>query len=1316
MSSLASTSNNLLPASLDGKHAICVCIDRGGTFSDCVGVFPVEPSAEFPSGERTVVVKLLSEDPEHYPDAPREGIRRILEIATGKRHPRSQPLDTSNIKFIRMGTTVATNALLERKGEPCALVITRGFHDLLRIGNQTRPRIFDLSIAKPDVLYKEVVSVDERVTLVGYTMNPRPDRTGDKHSETAVLGKSGEYVDVLSVPDWDVVRCDLQKVYDSGIRSVAICLMHSYTFTAHEETVGRIARDIGFTHITLSSDLVPMIKIVPRAHSATADAYLTPVIRRYVDGFSSGFDGGIADLRVDFMQSDGGLAPVDHFSGLRAILSGPAAGVVGYAVTSYSMDERVPVIGFDMGGTSTDVSRFDGRLEHVFETTTAGVTVQAPQLDINTVAAGGGSRLFFRNGLMAVGPESAGAHPGPACYRKGGPLAVTDANLLLGRLRAEHFPNIFGDSEDQPLDLEKTRELFAGLTERINVEMQSERVSLGQAHCDKSIEQVALGFLQVANEAMCRPIRALTEARGHDVQRHALACFGGAGGQHACAVAANLGIRRVFVHRLASVLSAHGLGLAEVVHEEQAPSADVYSANALASLLLRLDKLAATCKEKLGEQGFGDSQIKIERFFNMRYDGTDTAMMVPEPANDGSFVSQFEAMHLQEFGFVHHGRDVVVDDLRVRAMGTLAETEYGHVYAELQNLAKRHIAVPGDHCAFVEHVPVYFQTGHQDTAIYRLDDLASGDVISGPSIVLNRNSTILVEPGWTATVTSDQLVLDRADASLGIAPSTKLGGQLSVTELDPIQLSVFAHRFMSIAEQMGRTLEKTSVSTNIKERLDFSCALFDQLGNLVANAPHIPVHLGSMSHAVKYQLERFSGDLSEGDVIMANHPQAGGSHLPDITIITPVFKDGRIIFFVASRGHHADIGGILPGSMPPTSRELYQEGASTMGVKIVRKGKLQESEIKRVLLDEPARYPECSGTRNYRDVLSDLKAQVAANHRGIGLVHHLCAEYGLDVVQAYMSHIQRTAEAAVRSLLKETRKGNGAAQLKGHDFMDDGSKINLCVEIDEDGSALFDFSGTSPEVYSNINAPPSVTYSAIIYCLRCMVQNELPLNQGCLAPVKVVIPKDTLLFPSATAAVVGGNVLTSQRLCDVILSAFGAAAASQGCMNNLTFGVPSAEEDGKRYDGWGYYETIAGGHGAGPTWNGQSGVHTHMTNTRITDPEIFERRYPVILHQFSLRTDTGGNGAHRGGDGCIREIEFLEAMSVSLLTERRVFSPPGLEGGQNGACGINLWKRHMPDKKEEFHVLNLGGKNTVFARPKDRIVVMTPGGGGYGHV
>ncbi|KAJ1948242.1 hypothetical protein FBU59_001683, partial [Linderina macrospora] len=563
-----------LQASDIGQHRVRVCIDRGGTFTDCVGVFPVPVSEKHPSGERTVVVKLLSEDPSHYPDAPREGIRRILELATGKTHARDAPLDTSNLESIRMGTTVATNALLERKGEACALVITKGFHDLLKIGNQARPRIFDLSITKPDVLYQDVVEVDERVTLVGYTMDPRgvhanADLTG------AIEGKSGEFVKVLTQPDWDVVRQQLQQVYDSGIRSVAVCLMHSYTFVAHEEQVGMIAKDIGFTHITLSSSLVPMIKIVPRAHSATADAYLTPGIRRYVDGFAGGFDAGFSEIRVDFMQSDGGLSPVDQFSGLQAILSGPAAGVVGYAVTSFNEQAKVPVIGFDMGGTSTDVSRFDGRLEHVFETTTAGVTIQAPQLDINTVAAGGGSRLFFRNGLMMVGPESAGAHPGPACYRKGGPLAVTDANLLLGRLRAEHFPSIFGESEDQPLDIEATRRLFDKLAATINEEMRRERMAAGQDYSDKSLEEIAAGFLKVANETMCRPIRALTEAKGHDVQKHVLACFGGAGGQHACAVAANLGIRRVFVHRLASVLSAYGLGLAEVVDEEQAPAADV---------------------------------------------------------------------------------------------------------------------------------------------------------------------------------------------------------------------------------------------------------------------------------------------------------------------------------------------------------------------------------------------------------------------------------------------------------------------------------------------------------------------------------------------------------------------------------------------------------------------------------------------------------------------------------------------------------------------------------------------------------------------
>ncbi|KAJ2821991.1 hypothetical protein GGI24_004061, partial [Coemansia furcata] len=846
----------------------------------------------------------------------------------------------------------------------------------------------------------------------------------------------------------------------------------------------------------------------------------------------------------------------------------------------------------------------------------------------------------------------------------------------------------------------------------INSKTRAERDLLGQHHEDKSVEDIALGFLEVANETMCRPIRALTEAKGHDVQQHDLACFGGAGGQHACAVADNLGVRRVFVHRLASVLSAYGLALAEVVHEEQAPAADVWSATTQSALMSRLDELTKACRSKLHSQGFSDIQIKFDRFLNMRYDGTDTSIMVPESVGT-EFGTSFEALHHQEFGFVLHGRDIIVDDLRVRSMGAQTDVKYGLVHDELLQLQPSPVLCPASHPAFVENVSVYFRGGFRKTAIFKLDILAPGDLVAGPAIILDSNNTVLVEPEWIATVTSTQLVLERASIVSG-ADSERPSRQRVTTDLDPIQLSVFSHRFMAIAEQMGRTLEKTSTSTNIKERLDFSCALFDPAGNLVANAPHIPVHLGSMSHAVQFQLDRFAGDLVEGDVVLANHPQAGGSHLPDITIITPVFKDGVAIFFVASRGHHSDIGGISPGSMPSTSKELFQEGASSMGMKIVRQGVFQEADVRRFLLEEPAKHPGCTGTRNYRDVLSDLKAQIAANHRGIMLVRALCVEYGLDVVQAYMSHIQRTAEAAVRALLVDTRKRQGDNRLCGSDSMDDGSKIVLSVTIDDDGGSVFDFSGTSPEVYGNTNAPPSVTHSAIIYCLRCMVQSDLPLNQGCLAPVRVVIPKNSLLSPSPTAAVVGGNVLTSQRLCDVILSTFGAAAASQGCMNNLTFGIPAMELNGSRQEGWGYYETIAGGHGAGPTWNGQSGVHTHMTNTRITDPEILERRYPVILHQFSLRENTGGRGRHTGGNGCVRDIEFLEAMSVSLLTERRVFPPPGLAGGEHGACGVNQWKRRLPGTDGGFQVLNLGSKNTFFVSPGDHVVIMTPGGGGYG--
>ncbi|KAJ2787496.1 hypothetical protein GGI15_000683 [Coemansia interrupta] len=1252
----------LLPAALEGTGAIRVCIDRGGTFTDCVATFPVEATAADAATERTVVVKLLSEDPAHYGDAPREGVRRILEAATGRAHPRTGLLDTRNVAWVRMGTTVATNALLERTGERCVLVTTRGFGDVLRIGNQARPRIFDLAVRRAAAVCEAVVELDARVVL---------DARGD------VAGASGERLRVARAPDWPAFRAQMAAVRARGIRSAAVCLMHAYTFADHERTAALIAREEGFAHVTLSSQLAAATaKLVERAQAAAVDAYLTPGIRRYV----AGFEAGVGGVRVEFMQSDGGLAPAHAFSGLQAVLSGPAGGVVGYAATAGAGERAPALVGFDMGGTSTDVSRFAGELDHVMEGVAGGVAVAAPQLAIRTVAAGGGSRLFFRGGLLAVGPESAGAHPGPACYRKGGALALTDANVVLGRLRAAHFPRIFGPGEDAPLDADAPRKLLARLARDVAAQTGAAQAMAPEA--------LALGFVHVANEAMCRPIRALTEAQGHAPQDHALACFGGAGGQHACAVAARLGIGRVFVHRLASVLSAHGLALADVAHEEQAAAADEpWTAAAHgATLGPRLAALEAAARARLAAQGYGGARTAVQRFLRMRYAGADAALMVREPA-DGDYAAAFVAMHRHEFGFVLDDRAAVVEALRVRATASLAAAPRAgsDVHAELAALRRTPVASPAAHAAFVETADVYFDGGWQSTPVLRLDALAPGDVVAGPALVLDRTSTVVVEPGWAATATSDHLVLERGECVRAAADADPTADADSAAA-DPVRLAVMAHRFMAIAEHMGRTLERTSVSTNIKERLDFSCALFDATGALVANAPHIPVHLGSMSHAVRYQLHdaRDVHPLRDGDVLLANHPLAGGSHLPDITVITPVFDAGRIVFFVASRAHHADVGGIAPGSMPPTSRQLFEEGAATMGFKVVAAGVFQEHALRRFLVDEPAAYPGCAPTRNYRDVLSDVHAQIAANRRGIALLRQLCAEVGQPVVHAYMRHIQRAAELAVRQLLRDTHarfaaggSSSGPVRLAAADRMDDGSTIRLAVDIAADGSARFDFAGTSREVYANTNAPPSVTASAVIYCLRAMVPDDLPLNQGCLAPVTIAIPPHSLLDPSPTAAVVGGNVLTSQRLCDVILAAFGAAAASQGCMNNLAFGVPPADDAGGA-PGWGYYETIAGGHGAGPGWRGQSGVHTHMTNTRITDPEVLERRYPVVLHRFALRPRSGGRGAHPGGDGCVREIEFLRPMAVSLLTERRVFAPPGLHGGGPGAVGVNLWMRRQP--------------------------------------
>ncbi|KAF9354038.1 hypothetical protein BGX26_008191 [Mortierella sp. AD094] len=1313
------------------RNGIRVCIDRGGTFTDCVASIPVPVSEEHPTGRKELVVKLLSVDPSNYPDAPREGIRRILEIATGKPHPRDQLVATENLESIRMGTTVATNALLERKGERCALLISKGFKDLLLIGNQSRPKIFDLSITKPDVLYQAVVEVEERVTLVGYTSSPLGIVENiDPNDPTFVKGISGEYVHVLQKPDVAKVKKQLEDLYSQGFRSIAVCLLHSYTFVDHELAIGELAKEIGFTHISLSSSIMPMIKIVPRGTSATADAYLTPCIRTYVDGFISGFDENLVkNVSLQFMQSDGGLTPVNQFSGLRAILSGPAGGVVGYGMTAFDSKHGVPVIGFDMGGTSTDVSRFSGKYEHVFETTTAGVTVQAPQLDINTVAAGGGSMLFFRNGTFVVGPESASAHPGPACYRKGGPLTVTDANLVLGRLNPEYFPKIFGPKENESLDINIAHSKFEELTKQINEYMAKDKESQGLKWTPMTVDEAAYGFIKVANESMCRPIRALTEAKGHDASKHILSVFGGAGGQHACAIARALGIASIFIHKYASVLSAYGLSLADVVYEAQEPSSEIFSEKSIPTLKERVDSLLQQCHQELGKQGFDRDVIDCEIYLNLRYHGTDCALMTlkPEGEDGWDFAQAFVENYKYEFGFSLPDRDIIVDDIRVRGIGRSSQSSALSVQDEMATLKRSPVDTSTADC----FASVYFEDGRNDkTPTYLLEKLPVGTTIAGPAIIMDANSAILIQPFCSGLITSSTVVITIGD------------GQKSqvTTEMDPIMLAVFGNRFMSIAEQMGRTLQKTAISTNIKERLDFSCALFGPDGGLVANAPHIPVHLGSLSHAVRYQMEYYKGDITEGDVIMTNHPAAGGSHLPDITVITPVFNNGEIVFFIASRGHHADIGGILPGSMPPNSKELYQEGAAIRSFKLVSKGHFDLEGLTKLLVDEPAKYPGCSGTRCLRDNVSDLKAQVAANHKGIGLVKGLISEYGLDVVQAYMLHIRKNAEVAVRELLKGALRRSEGNDLVATDFMDDGSRISLRVEINpEDGSAVFDFEGTSEEVYGNCNAPASVTHSAIIYCLRCMVAMDIPLNQGCLTPVTIKIPEKSMLSPSETAAVVGGNVLVSQRLVDVILKAFQACGASQGCMNNLTFGVGGKTVDTKTGDtktveGWGYYETIAGGAGAGPTWNGQSGVHTHMTNTRITDPEILERRYPVILREFSLRAGSGGEGFHPGGEGLIRDIEFLEPMEVSILSERRVFQPYGIAGGGPGQSGKNLWvqKRTIRKKdglllapsdvdayaKEEteivFRTVNLSGKNTAHVKAGDRLLICTPGGGAWG--
>ncbi|KAL0368668.1 UNVERIFIED_CONTAM: 5-oxoprolinase [Sesamum calycinum] len=1113
--------------SVDGGK-LRFCIDRGGTFTDVY--------AEIPGRSEGRVMKLLSVDPANYDDAPVEGIRRILEELLDKR-------------FLEV----------QRKGERIALCVTQGFKDLLQIGNQARPNIFDLTVSKPSNLYEEVVEIDERVELV-----LAKDVKSDS-SASIVQGISGELVRVVKPLNEEALKPLLKGLLEKGITCLAVVLLHSYTYPHHELSVEKLAMSLGFKHVSLSSALTPMVRAVPRGFTACVDAYLTPVIKEYLKGFISKFDEGLSKLNVLFMQSDGGLAPESRFSGHKAVLSGPAGGVVGYSQTLFGLETEKPLIGFDMGGTSTDVSRYAGSYEHVIETQISGAIIQAPQLEINTVAAGGGSKLKFQFGAFRVGPESVGAHPGPVCYRKGGELAVTDANLILGYVIPDYFPSIFGPSEDQPLDINATRVEFEKLAKQINFYRKNQ----DPAAKDMTVEEIAKGFVNVANETMCRPIRQLTEMKGHETKNHALACFGGAGPQHACAIARSLGMKEVLIHKFCGILSAYGMGMADVVEEEQEPYSAVYGPESVLEASNRESTLLRRVKKKLLVQGFEEENITTETYLNLR--------------------------------------NILICDVRVRGIG-------------VTNILKPRALEPGSGTPKIEgRYKVYFGNGWHDTPLFRLENLVYGHVICGPAVIMNGNSTVIVEPSCKAIITKYGNIKIEIESIHNVVEVAK-------EVADVVQLSIFNHRFMGIAEQMGRTLQRTSISTNIKERLDFSCALFGPEGGLVANAPHVPVHLGAMSSTVRWQLNYWGDNLNEGDVLVTNHPCAGGSHLPDITVVTPVFDKGKLVFFVASRGHHAEIGGITPGSMPPFSKSIWEEGAAIKAFKLVEKGNFQEEGISQLLLfpsaDESAH--KIPGTRRLQDNLSDLRAQIAANQRGISLIKELIEQYGLETVQSYMKHVQVNAE----------------------------------------------------EVYGNWNAPEAVTAAAVIYCLRCLVNVDIPLNQGCLAPVKIYIPPGCFLSPSDKAAVVGGNVLTSQRITDVVLTAFQACACSQGCMNNLTFGM------------------------------------ILLATMRQLEVEVelapAGMRYPVLLHRFGLREKSGGAGVHRGGDGIVREIEFRRPVVVSILSERRVLAPRGLKGGKDGARGANYLI--TKDKRKVY----LGGKNTVEVQAGEILQILTPGGGGWG--
>jgi 5-oxoprolinase (ATP-hydrolysing) len=1197
-------------------------IDRGGTFTDIV--------ARAPDGSLRTQ-KLLSEDPERYSDAAVEGIRRILGLDGGS------PIPSDAITAVKMGTTVATNALLERRGARTLLAITTGFRDALRIGYQNRPRLFDRHIVLPELLYERVLEVEERLSAQG---------------------------EVLTAIKPEESRAELVRAFADGIRAIAIIFMHGYRFPQHERAFAQLAREVGFSQISVSHEVSPLVKLVGRGDTTVVDAYLSPVLRKYVD--QVGGELGVS-VRLLFMQSNGGLVEARRFHGKDAILSGPAGGIVGMVRTATEAGaERV--IGFDMGGTSTDVSHYDGELERTFETVVAGVRIRAPMMHIHTVAAGGGSICRFDGIRLRVGPESAGAIPGPACYRRGGPLTVTDCNVMLGRLQADFFPRVFGSGGDAPIDLEPAATQFRAMAEEVS----------RAARARRSPQELAHGFLRIAVENMANAIKQISIQRGHDVTAYTLACFGGAGGQHACLVADALGMRRILIHRLAGVLSAYGMGLADLrLIKQRAVEAPL--GDALRPELQRaLAELEREGVAEMSAQGVSSRNITVLQRLHLKYKGTDLALVIPFGETRAA-ADAFAVAHRARFGFDMPEGELIVEAVSVEIVGA------GDVPSEPWSFPDAAAAPPPVRATRA----IWFGAAATETPIYSRDELKFGHMISGPAVVIEASATTVVEPGWRASVDRlENLILERVE---GLPRRAAVG-----TDADPVMLEVFGNLYMSIAEQMGVALQSTSRSVNIKERLDYSCAVFDRGGALIANAPHMPIHLGSMGESVKViiaarQREADGRGMLSGDVYALNAPYNGGTHLPDITVIMPVFdvsaSTAEPLFYVASRGHHADIGGITPGSMPPGSHTITEEGVLIDNFLLVDAGRFCEAETAALLRSGP--YP----SRNPDQNIADLKAQVAACAKGAEELRRMVRQFGLPVVTAYMRHVQDHAAEAVRRVLDVLHDGEFAYE------MDDGSVIRVRITIDRTSRrARIDFSGTSPQRPNNFNAPPAISRAAVLYVFRTLVDDDIPMNDGCLLPLEIVIAEGSMLRPRYPAAVVAGNVETSQTIIDALYGALGVLAAAQGTMNNFTFG------DGEHQ----YYETICGGSGAGPDFDGTDAVHTHATNSLMTDPEVLEWRFPVLLERFEIRRGSGGKGRHHGGDGAIRHVRFRAAMTAAILSNRRRVPPFGLHGGDGGQVGKNEVRR------VSGAVERVAATQVVEMGPGDVFVIETPGGGGFG--